>query len=267
FPSVLPLLVAGKVNLTTLRLLSPWLTRENHEQLLAEVAGRTKRQVQLILARRFPQADVLDSVREIIRPLSPSRYEITFTADEATCELLELAQDLLRHAVPTGDLGQVFGRALKALVEDLVRAKFAVTDRPRTSRGQADDSRNIPAEVRRTVYVRDRGRCAFVAVDGHRCGDRGFVEFHHRVPYEAGGLPTIDNIELRCAAHNRFEADAYYRPLREHAEGAGTVGEALPIDTFSFRNEMCQTRRGPKRSRNAAQWRSVRSARSKASTV
>jgi hypothetical protein len=55
------------------------------------------------------------------------------------------------------------------------------------------------------VWERDGGRCAFVAPSGHRCVARAFLEFHHRHPYALGGAPTVDNIALRCQAHNRFE--------------------------------------------------------------
>jgi hypothetical protein len=108
------------------------------------------------------------SARPLVRPLSPDRYEIRFTATAEMREKLRLAQDLLGHAVPSGDLAQVFDRALTALVTELKRKKFAVTDRPRAGGGQAAGSRNIPAAVRRAVAARDGGACAFVSVNGHR---------------------------------------------------------------------------------------------------
>src|SRR2546427_488081 len=40
--------------------------------------------------------------RPVVAPLAPDRYEIRFTASATTCEKLRLAQDMLRHAVPTG---------------------------------------------------------------------------------------------------------------------------------------------------------------------
>ena len=148
--------------------------------------------------------------------LSPGRYRITFTASAATCEKLQLAQDLLRHVIPSGDPAQIFERALDVLVNELVRERYSSTDRPRASRGQADDSRNVPAEVKRAVHIRDLGRCAYVGPDGHRCGERAFVEFHHIRPYAAGGPSTVDNITLRCHAHNGYEADLFFGPAREY---------------------------------------------------
>ena len=63
-------------------------------------------------------------------------------------------------------------------------------------------SRHVPAAVRRAVWIRDGGRCAFVAENGRHCTERGFIEFHHTAPYAAGGEATVDSIELRCRAHN-----------------------------------------------------------------
>jgi hypothetical protein len=44
--------------------------------------------------------------RPVVSPLAPDRYELRFTASAKTREKLRQAQDLLRHAVPSGDLGK-----------------------------------------------------------------------------------------------------------------------------------------------------------------
>jgi hypothetical protein len=72
----------------------------------------------------------------------------------------------------------------------------------------------VPAEVKRTVWLRDLGRCAFVGEGGRRCNERAFLEFHHVKPYAAGGVATADNVELRCRGHNAYEADLFYGPLK-----------------------------------------------------
>ena len=213
YPALLALLASGRVNLTTVRLLSPHLTAENHQELLLAACGKRKRDVQELLAQRFPQPDVAFS---IVQSLSPGRYRVTFTASASACEKLQLARDLLRHVIPNGDPAQIFERALDVLVEELVREKYSGTDRPRASRGQMEASRHIPAEVKRAVHIRDLGRCAFVGPDGHRCGERAFVEFHHVRPYAAGGPSTVDNIALRCRAHNGYEAALFYGPAKQY---------------------------------------------------
>jgi len=92
-------------------------------------------------------------------PLAPNRYELKVTVSEETRDKLRTAQDLLRHAIPTGDTAAILDRALTLLLEDLARKKLAATERPRTSRGSAADSRHVPAAVKRAVWRRDEGTC------------------------------------------------------------------------------------------------------------
>lgn len=112
-----------------------------------------------------PAPASLPTRRAVVEPLAPQQYRVQFTASTETYEKLRLAQDLLRHQIPNGDLGQIMDRALSALLEALAMQKFAATDRPRDSRergsvkeraresherrnrGTVSHSRHIPAEV------------------------------------------------------------------------------------------------------------------------
>jgi hypothetical protein len=141
-----------------------------------------------------------------VTPLAPDRYRVQVTIGGDTLEKLRLAKDMLRHAVPSGDEAAILDRALTALLADLAQRKFAATEKPRPSAGTAPGSRQIPADVKRAVWLRDLGRCAFVATSGRRCAERGFLEFHHIHPHVLGGPATVGNIQLRCRAHNDYEA-------------------------------------------------------------
>lgn len=141
----------------------------------------------------------------VIAPLTPARYKLQITVDREAHDLLREAQDLMRHALPNGDPAVIVTRALRLLVDDLLRKKAAAVATPSRVRATSEDSRTIPAHVRRAVWARDRGRCAFEGPHG-QCGARGLVEYHHVIPYAIGGTATVDNIELRCRAHNAHEA-------------------------------------------------------------
>lgn len=270
YPVILELLGDGAVNLTTVGLLARHLTPQNHTELLGVAKHKSKRQVEVLVAERRPQPSVPSSIRKlpapsrapvlegesvdllqplssslparpaVVAPLAPERYKVQFTASADLCEKLRLAQDLLRHQVPDGNLEQIIDRAMTALLKDLTRQKFAATDRPRKSitddphrnhererGGAVPNSRHIPAEVRRTVWNRDGGRCAFIAHNGRRCTEHAFLEFHHVVPYVVGGKATLENIQLRCRAHNGYEAEPYF-------------GDRRPEDRKTF-----STRSGP----------------------
>jgi predicted restriction endonuclease len=135
---------------------------------------------------------------------------------------------MLRHAIPSGDEAALLDRALTALLAELARKKFAAAEQPRPPQGIAPGSRHVPAEVRRAVWVRDLGRCAFVGTQGRRCDERGFLEFHHVRPYAAGGAPSVDNIQLRCRRHNDYEARLYFG--WDSQNGRGGVAPAKTVD-------------------------------------
>jgi 5-methylcytosine-specific restriction endonuclease McrA len=198
FPIVLDALEEGALTLTGARLLAPHLTEENCHDVLAAARHQSKSDVERLVASRAAVA-----------PLSTERYKVELTISGETREKLRRVQDLLRHAVPNGDLAEIFDRALTALLEDVERRRCAATSRPRAHRKPTSDSRHIPAAVRREVWKRDQGRCAFVGRSG-RCGETSFLEFHHVEPHAAGGSSTVDNIQLRCRAHNLYEARLFF---------------------------------------------------------
>jgi hypothetical protein len=162
--------------------------------------------------RACAQAMYSDPARHkaTVVPLAAERYKVQMTIGAETLVKLRRAQDLLRHQVPDGDLATVFDRALTLLVAELERKKCAVVDRPRgESRSAGRPSRHIAAAVKRAVWRRDGGRCAYVGAEG-RCEQTGMLEFHHVVPYAAGGEATIESVELRCGSHNRHEAARFF---------------------------------------------------------
>src|SRR2546426_7090453 len=264
FPVTLDLLADGSINLTTVRLLAPHLTEENHRTVLEAARGKRTHEVEKIVAGLAPRPDVADSIRKLpsapqaprppastpdslpaqqpaafpsaaplrpaVSPLAPERYKLQFTIGEKTLEKLDLAKDMLRHAVPTGDLAAVFDRALTVLLEDLAKKKFAATERPHVSRAPAPGSRHIPAEVKRAVWLRDLGRCTFVGANNRRCTSRGFLEFDHIVPFAVGGEATVENIRLLCKKHNGHEADLYFGPRGPNGRGGFVREEPAPYD-------------------------------------
>jgi hypothetical protein len=145
-----------------------------------------------------------------VRSLAPERYRLLVTIGAETLQKLRLAQDLLRHAIPSADEAAILDRALTLLLEDVAKKKFAATENPRAARGTAPGSRHIPAEVKRAVWLRDLGRCAFVGTNGRRCTEHGFLEFHHVKPYAVGGEASVANVQLRCRRHNDYEARVFF---------------------------------------------------------
>src|SRR5260221_2280432 len=71
FPAIFGLIEQRAVHLTAVCLLRDYLTPENHRELLAEASGKTKVQVQELLARRFPRPDVASTIRKLPPPRAP----------------------------------------------------------------------------------------------------------------------------------------------------------------------------------------------------
>ena len=142
--------------------------------------------------------------RAMVAPIAPRRYLLRVTVGQETHDKLQRTRALLRHTVPDGDLAVILDRALTLLLREAERTKWAATAHPRPSRRASGRSRYVPASIRRAVWLRDAGCCAFVGPDG-RCSESGFLEFHHVVPFSAGGKTDEGNLELRCRAHNQHE--------------------------------------------------------------
>jgi hypothetical protein len=138
---------------------------------------------------------------------------VQFTVSRNTYQALREAQDLLRHRIPDGDIAAIFERALTALLSELHKTRHAAVSRPRST-SPCSTGRHVPAFVKRAVWERDQGQCAFVGAAG-RCTQRGFLEYHHRVPYADGGATSAENLELRCRAHNLYEAELWFGAREE----------------------------------------------------
>ncbi len=247
YPLILERVRSGELHLSGLRLLLPHLTQANHVELLDLARHKSKRAIEELLADRAPKPDAPVFVRRVVErpapspappgpsardlpsstptasrqeiprpaaePLGESRYKIQFTAGPAAYAKLREAQALLRHQIPDGDVARIFERGLEALLREARRTKFAETSRPRAEREAPTEpaSRHIPAAIKRAVVARDGERCTFVA-HGRRCGARDALEFHHLIPFEHTKRHRVEEITLRCRAHNAYAAVQDFGP-------------------------------------------------------
>src|SRR4051812_18423054 len=252
WPAVLEALGSGAVHLAGLRVLVPHLSDENHESILAEASGKSKREIEEMAARLSPKPRVPDQVRKlpsrpaatlfepeasstaavastgtaaaipvirreerraVIVPLSEDTFQVQFTATRALRDKLQQAKDLLRHRAPNAELAVVLDKALDALLEKLMKERFAMGTRPRKQSAatpSAFPSRHIPAPIRRTVYQRAGGRCEFVDENGRRCAETGCLEYDHLDGFARTRIHSVDAIRLLCRFHNAHAAEQLY---------------------------------------------------------
>ena len=248
-PEVFEALAEGRVHLTGLRLLAPHLTAETAHELLLAAAGKSKSDIERLLAERFPRSEVSAWVEPItpsvpgaegsehapghvanadlqgvtaavgataqpqharVAPLSAEAFAVQFTRGREADERFRYLQDLLGHQVSRGDIAEAYDRAVKELIKKMEHVRFRACDRPRTSTNGGHDPRHISADVMRAVWKRDGGQCTFVSESGHRCEVRGDVEFDHETEVARGGGSAVDNVRLRCRGHNQYTAEQTY---------------------------------------------------------
>jgi 5-methylcytosine-specific restriction endonuclease McrA len=248
YPQTIEMLADGRLTVTNVSLLMSHLNSSNHEALLEAAARKTKREVVQLIARLHPQPAAASGVWRLypqpgtpsaaaeatssppetsvappatavvvspplgdgpaVVPLAPDLYKVQVTISREAYEMLCRIQDLMRHVVPSGDPAPIVERALQVLLGDLERRKTAQTERPHRMARCSSGTRYVPAAVRRQVWERDQGQCAFIGARG-RSEERGLIELHHVVPYSEGGATTPDNLQLRCRAHNLYEAELF----------------------------------------------------------
>lgn len=211
FPLLLGPIERGEIHLTALLLLRGHFTEDNLTALVAAARGKTKREIQVLIAARAPRPDV----RPTIEPLSPSRHRLELTIGDELRAKLERARDLMGHRVPDGDLETILEHAADALLAKLGKERLARTARPQRHR-RASRPGHVPDAVRREVFARDGERCTHVDEHGDRCPSRTRLEIDHVVPRARGGSDEATNLRVACRAHNRLHAEQCFG--RRHVE-------------------------------------------------
>jgi hypothetical protein len=292
FRAAFELVARGDLHLSALCALAPHLSPQNANELFAACCRKTRRQVDELLAARFPKADVREQIRRLpvpgraskassdlqiptsasapppprrreIEALAADRFGVHFTADAELRDLIERARALASQRLPKNDLPSLMLLVLESFVKHEEARRFAVGrtrfvnpegGKPRRAKTDATceqaslpratppggpspatssvgektardglrasggarvagcsadrskRSRYVPAAVRRAVYLRDCGQCSFVSPAGRRCDARALLELDHAKPWARLGEAGVDNIRLRCRAHNQWHA-------------------------------------------------------------
>lgn len=221
FPRLLELIEAGDLHVAGVAAIADHLTEQNHEGLIRQAKGASRREVERLVAGLSPQiAKPAERTRIVavapktadelnLEPAAPPTVELrtehSFTFSDESEAKLQRARDLLRHKFPMGGVEEILDAALDALLKTLED-----TDKPRPDsapRPPEKQTRHIPEWVKRKVRARDGNCCAYVGPDGTRCGERGFLEFDHIVPWSQGGSSDDpDNIRQVCRSYNQWRA-------------------------------------------------------------
>ena len=209
FPELFEALADGRLHLTAVNLIGPHLSKATVDDWIAEATHQTRAEIQSLIAIRRPRPDgsdgmvelaesVLEQVRDRVVPTAPQRHLFQCAIGDELRAMLEQARDLMSHQNPSGKYEAILIEALELLLPALLKQKLATS---------GTGHRRITSEVKKEVWERDGGRCAYVGEGGRRCGSTWQTEFDHIDLVARGGGATADKIRCLCSAHNQVEAE------------------------------------------------------------
>ena len=247
FPAIFGMIADGRLHLSAVVMLASVLTSANAGELLAAADSKSKAEIEEMLAERFPrpdqpmlapipEADALDDAgacdtSEVLHKerapgrvqnetvgaapafasSHPARSPWPITVDPTDHDKIREAQALLSHQIPSRDMSKVLSRLIDQGLAHLRKQKYGAGRKRRTNaHSTSHNARYIPNAVKQAVWERDGGQCTFTSETGHRCPAREFIEFDHVEPVARGGIATIQNLRLRCRAHNQYEAERVF---------------------------------------------------------
>jgi hypothetical protein len=276
-PMLLDMLKDGRLHLSGISVLASVLTEANRDEVLARAAHKTKEIIKELVAELAPKPDVPDRMRKLperrekkktakvdelrldgvarenatppaseppkpaeVEPISAARYKVAFTASSELHDKIKRLQAFMRSSGNDNDLASVIEAAVTEKLDKLEAKRYGTTKSPRKGLEETDTSapsRYIPAAVKRAVYSRDQGRCRYQDETGRRCTETDRLEFHHVQPYGRGSDHNPANIELRCRAHNLYEAELDYgkEVMDAYRRSGSRVSEPATVYTFSNR--------------------------------
>ncbi|MFL5812555.1 MAG: HNH endonuclease [Bdellovibrionia bacterium] len=236
-PEVAPKLASGELGLENASQAQSYFRKEDqhrreqgqdklslHEkrEVVSELLGKSTREGLRVLIERSP--DVMTPT-EKLRPLSEQKTMVQFVASAELMGKLNELKDLLAHLNFEGRMDVLVEKladiALKKLkpalspapgmtgigLKKCTRTRTAILKLD-TSRTQKTRSRYISSQIRRRVLMRDQNGCTYLdPKTGRVCGARHGLQFDHLVPFSWGGAHTVENLALRCGAHNRLRAE------------------------------------------------------------
>jgi hypothetical protein len=217
-PEIEEKLHAGKLSLSIVSHVQSVCKKKPHlkREALKAVEGKSRRQAEMVLAAIAPQK----ALPEKRRALNESQTEVRFVVSKELDAKLERIKNLTSH--------KKFNPSYAELIEmmaDMVLDRID-PEKKRKSNSKSFElpppaevrkrisgtaTRYIRAETKRAVFERAGSRCEYVDKDTkHRCEETKCLQIDHVIPFAHGGNNDLTNLQLLCAAHNRFRAIQTY---------------------------------------------------------
>jgi hypothetical protein len=210
-PEILSAMAGGHLTLSSISKIAPHVHRADAPEIIARAENKTTREVEEVLAPLCPEPAKRDRVRAVAvvvagkmntsEPVIETRVDFSFHGSRALRDAIDRAKELLSHKYPFGEMSHVLLEIVQDYLERHDPQKALNLGNAPKARGRS----SIPAGIRRAVWARDGGRCAFIGPGVTRCQTRRALELDHRLPRSLGGSDTLENLRLLCRPHNDAE--------------------------------------------------------------
>jgi hypothetical protein len=203
-PEVESKIESGKPSLSSLSQAQVFFRQEKIEaeaklEILTSLEGKSTRDVEKELVSRSSEPAKL--IPEKLRAVSETHTELRLLLDDALLKDLEELKCLLAKRLATSNMKETLAYAVRRTLKEL-RPKEPKNLPPAPA---VKKSRYVPRDIQRQVWKRDGAQCTYCH-QGKRCGSRYGLEMDHIKPFSMGGTSTLENLRLRCRAHNQLAA-------------------------------------------------------------
>ncbi|MDZ4677788.1 MAG: HNH endonuclease signature motif containing protein, partial [Oligoflexia bacterium] len=146
---------------------------------------------------------------------SESDIEIKFTAKKELLDKIQKLKGIRAHKNPNLTIAELMDELCDLALEKWDKSKSPAPARAARQQNQNSKTLNISkAQVRREVWLRDKGKCQI-------CGSHYALEIDHRHPKAWGGQNSKENLRLLCRSCNQ----------RATIEAFGITKMAMYIDS------------------------------------
>src|SRR5262245_15450789 len=154
YPIILDMLAEGDIHLCALGVLRDYLSKENHRELLNEASGKTRKQVEELVAKLVPRADVPSTIRRL-----PAPRQVMTEVIPPVSEALAVAAPPLPAAPPDPPPPQSKPRTIvEPLREDRYRLQLTTSaelkrklELARDLMSHANPSGDLPSVIERAL--------------------------------------------------------------------------------------------------------------------
>lgn len=194
---------------------------DTKKNLLNAVRGKCTSEVQQISSQIL---DLPVVKGEKLRTQADESVRLEMSLSKTEMEALVKAKEILSHIQPGMTMKELVVLMAERIVKKKAHVRAVKLEAPSQEigmragafahglRGNSEaesaaeiSQTRVSAGVRRMVFHRDGCCQAQEPISGRKCGSRHLLEVDHRVPKWAGGGNDLENLELKCRAHNLWK--------------------------------------------------------------